>query len=178
MLTWTREQIDWIRGSYSIDPTTGRITHVRKENLRGQFADNIIHKASGYRVMRITCPDMKKRRVLAHRIAWMLYYDVAPPHEIDHVDQDKTNNSKCNLRSATDNQNARNISKRKQHGERQCHSQYKGVTRNRKRWRAYIHVDGKQISLDRFDTELEAAVRYNVEALRLHGEFASLNVLP
>src|SRR5260370_40019772 len=38
------------------------------------------------------------RRYLAHRLAWFYVHGEWPPHQIDHIDLDKTNNTLVNLR--------------------------------------------------------------------------------
>jgi hypothetical protein len=53
----------------------------------------------------------------------------------------------------------------------QMHSQYRGVTREisgnrRKQWKAVITVGGKQQSLGRYETELEAALVYANELIK------------
>lgn len=45
---------------------------------------------------------------LAHRVAWFLYYDEWPDLEIDHIDNDKTNNRIENLRDVEHSVNLRN----------------------------------------------------------------------
>ena len=56
-------------------------------------------------------------------------------------------------------------------------SKYKGVhfyNRDNK-WIARIMIDKKHLYLGGFDHENEAAERYNVEAIKLFGEFVLLN---
>lgn len=50
-----------------------------------------------------------------------------------------------------------------------------GVNFNKGRWRAYIQVNGRQINLDRFNTEAEAGRAYDKAAIRYHGDKAKLN---
>lgn len=45
---------------------------------------------------------INKQRYLAHRIIWKLLYD-AEPKIVDHIDGDRTNNTKSNLREADGN---------------------------------------------------------------------------
>lgn len=56
-------------------------------------------------------------------------------------------------------------------------SQYKGVCydKTRNKWRSYIKINGRQHHIGRYDTELEAARRYNEKAKILFGKFACLN---
>jgi len=94
-------------------------------------------------------------------------------NHIDHVDGDGLNNQRENLRSATPQQNQHNRS-RKPKG---CSSEYKGVSwfKITQKWRAYININSKQISLGYFTDEIEAALAYNKAAIKFYGEFASLN---
>lgn len=97
----------------------------------------------------------------------------------DHKDRDIFNNQKENLREADLFDNAQN--KEKYKGK--YSSQYKGVNYSPNRtspnkWRTYISIDGKQNFIGYYSTELEAAKVYNDAAIKHHGEFACLNVLP
>jgi len=94
---------------------------------------------------------------------------------VDHINGDKTDNRRCNLRLCNKGQNLRNTPKRV--GE--YTSEYKGVhfDKSRKKWKAEITVDYKNKYLGRFDTPIEAAIAYNHAALIYFGEFAQLNKL-
>ena len=54
---------------------------------------------------------------------------------------------------------------------------FKGVSWHKLtgKWRARIHITGKQKYLGLFDMEEVAALRHDVVAIREHGEFACLN---
>lgn len=56
-------------------------------------------------------------------------------------------------------------------------SKYVGVSWNsvRKKWQAEITKEGKKKYLGRFITDVEAAIAYNTEALKLYGQHAKLN---
>jgi len=88
----------------------------------------------------------------------------------DHRDGDGLNNHRSNLRQVTHAENMRNRFKR-------CRSAsvYKGVTPSWSRWKALIKVDGVQLNLGTFATELNAAIAYDIAARALHGEHAALN---
>ena len=45
------------------------------------------------------------------------------------------------------------------------------------KWYATITFNSKKKYLGTFDTKVEAAMRYNEEALKLFGEFANLNII-
>lgn len=94
-----------------------------------------------------------------------------PPHlMVDHKDGNGLNNTRANLRLATASQNMCN---RKRGWST---SGYRGVSKQRSKWVAYITPHGgKQMNLGTFDTAEEAARARDAAARELHGEFASLN---
>lgn len=91
---------------------------------------------------------------------------------VDHVDGNGLNNTRLNLRIASQTQNTWNTPKRR--GET---SKYKGVSRHSQNnsWTAYIKFKGAHINLGSFDSEEIAASAYNYAARRMHGDFANLN---
>jgi hypothetical protein len=95
-----------------------------------------------------------------------------PDQGVDHINGNKLDNRKSNLRFATQSQNCFNKGKRPNNT-----SGYKGVSLDRKRgtYRAVICANRKMFFLGRFKTGVEAAEAYNEAAKRLHGEFARLN---
>lgn len=102
---------------------------------------------------------------------------------VDHINQDKLDNRRENLRLATRQDNEANKRKRRTQNGGATTSQYKGVTLmkdrpRRKPWRATITVDRKQRALGTYATEAEAARAYNEAAEEQFGEFAFLNEIP
>jgi hypothetical protein len=87
---------------------------------------------------------------------------------VDHIDGDGLNNSRPNLRIATNGQNQRNRGM-----ARHNTSGYKGVTKQGKRWRASIGVNGKNLKLGVFASKEEAYQAYCEAAEKYHGEFAN-----
>jgi len=94
--------------------------------------------------------------------------------EVDHINGNKSDNRRCNLRLCT-------------HSENQCNSGcqsnntsgYKGVSwdKHNNKWRAKICINNKQIHLGLFTDKEEAAQEYNKASLKHHGRFANLNKL-
>lgn len=106
-----------------------------------------------------------------HESMHRVIMDAQPGQEVDHINGDKLDNRKLNLRLCTRNQN---IQHRKGFGGT---SQFKGVRLNYGKWDALIKHNKKSYFLGRFDCELEAARAYNEAATRLHGDFAYLNAV-
>jgi hypothetical protein len=116
----------------------------------------------------VTQAGHKSPEVFLHRLI------MGPPVrvKVDHIDHDGLNNSRSNLRLATDSQNRGNS--RNLHGGS---SQYKGVAwiKSERCWRAYIRVNNKATTLGRFAVEEDAARAYDAAALAAWGEFACPN---
>lgn len=84
---------------------------------------------------------------MAHRVIWAWLHDEWPEC-IDHIDGDGRNNREANLRSVTRQENCKNMARPKQG--------LPGVRFYKKRWEAYITVNGRSKHLGRFETEVEA----------------------
>ena len=91
---------------------------------------------------------------------------------IDHINGNGLDNRRANLRLVTKSQNMMNRGKQINNK-----SGYMGVCWHKQhgRWRAYIKVNKKQISLGLYDTLKEAAKAYNEGAKKYHREYAYLN---
>ena len=89
---------------------------------------------------------------------------------LDHINRNKLDNQKQNLRICSYQQNNRNVGPRLG-----CKSQYKGVTISGTRYHAYIGHNNQTIYLGKYDLEKDAALAYDRAARKYHGEFAMLN---
>lgn len=89
----------------------------------------------------------------------------------DHIDGDKCNNTRENLRLATRSQNAQNSKLRSD-----TVSGYKGVSKLPSgKFKARITINKSTINIGIFDTGEEAARAYDKSALEYFGAFANLN---
>ncbi len=94
---------------------------------------------------------------------------------VDHINQNKLDNRKENLRICTMQQNLFN---RKKLNKSSSTSKFKGVMkRESNRYEASIKFNGISKYLGRFSSEKQAAKAYNQKAVELFGEFALLNTI-
>lgn len=114
-----------------------------------------------------------KRLQKAHRVIWAMQTGIWPDQEIDHKNNDPSDNRWQNLRLATHVENARNRGSRAG-----STSVYLGVSwaERQKKWRAEIMISrGCRKYLGYFEDEIAAALAYDAAARAHHGEFARPN---
>lgn len=109
------------------------------------------------------------KHILMHR---MIMGDIPSGMVIDHINGNKLDNRKANLRVCTQGQNATNCSKRSRN------KKYKGVYLSYGgKFRAKISKDGIDYCLGSFTEERDAAKAYNDKAIELFGKYARVNPL-
>lgn len=93
-----------------------------------------------------------------------------PGQEVDHIDGNKLNNQKSNLRACTRSQNHANSRLQKNNK-----SGVKGVSfdSRHQKWHAHIKINGKQKNLGLFKDINDAAEAYRKAAVGAFGEFAN-----
>jgi hypothetical protein len=147
------------------DPVTGIITCIKAR--RSKVRPGQIHGSkmkSGYIEMRIDGV-----RGLAHRFAWFYMYGVWPK-EIDHINGDKSDNRRINLRDVSrtiNNANSHKLRKKNKSGVR-------GVSWFSRDglWRATIYINKRAKNLGHFKTIEEAAKARRDAELNVYGGLA------
>lgn len=142
-------------------------TQVDDEDFEQLNRDRWHLTPKGYAARHSRKRDMMPRRyILIHRFIMK----VNDGRCIDHIDRDKLNNQKSNLRITDRTKNVRNCVKRKSNT-----SGYKGVFQRKDKWRAGIRVDRKMIWLGTFNDKEAAANAYDDAAIKYHKDFACTN---
>lgn len=123
----------------------------------------------GYAVRSIYV-NKKSKKVYLHRFLM----NTPEGLSVDHINGNKLDNRKANLRNCTLQQNLCNrpVSKNKD----SC--KFKGVYRHESgKWLALIKKDGKRFHIGLFSEIKDAAKAYDKKAIELQGEFAHPNFI-
>lgn len=124
-----------------------------------------------HRKRKMTDPQDLPKKIYLHRFI----LNAKKGQIIDHKDGNSLNNQKSNLRFCTNAENARNS--RSRIG---ATSRFLGVSKhrtNRAKWVAQYQEYGKSYHIGIYESEVEAALAYNVAASFAFREFARLNVV-
>lgn len=98
-----------------------------------------------------------------------LIMDTPNGKDTDHINGDRLDNRRDNLRVCTHKQNQRNMNMHKDNT-----SGYKGVSKSREgRW--VVKIGNKYIAT--YTDIVSAAKRYNTEAVSRYGKYANLNII-
>ena len=158
--------IDFLKAIFFLDKDTGDLfwkVKLARSIKVGKLAGCI--KPTGYKSVNILGTTYWQ-----HRVVYSMYYDVElnSNEQIDHVNQNKSDNSPKNLRVATPSQNQHNKKIQKNNT-----SGHKGICYDKKRnkWRCYVNVDGKKHSLGRFEFKEDAIIAISSAHKLLHKDF-------
>jgi len=139
----------YLLDNYTYDPITGIIS----THLKHSFSKVKLNRKP---YLKIT---IKNNQILAHRLAWLLYYGSWPKHHIDHLNGNGTDNRIVNLRDITHSENQKN--------RRLASNNKTGVTGvyfTKKGFLAQIKSDGEKYYLGKFDNLFDACcVRKSAE---------------
>lgn len=143
--------------------------HLNKDSLAGH-----LDKATGYYRIRIN-----RKNYMLHRILYQLYHNIIlePEQQIDHINLDKTDNRKENLRLSTSSQNMMN---RKTYNNS---TMVKNITISKSKNYEYYHLQikkdkktvySKYFRIDKYTIEEVVKIRDKM-LLEIHKEFANKN---
>lgn len=133
----------------------------RSKAKAGQRAGTLTPK--GYRQVGVDW-----RLHMEHRLVFLWHHGYSPT-QIDHINQDRSDNRIENLRAATPAQNSANTALRANNT-----SGMRGVRWDslRKKWKVDVHANGRSVFSARFD-DVELAELVSIEARnKYHGGFA------
>ena len=112
----------------------------------------------GYRRILFRFDKKQAFKIRAHRLAWFIIYGTLPSGEIDHINQDKSDNRISNLRDVPKELNQRNGTRKSNNT-----SGIPGVTwhKQRKKWCAQVSVLGIHYHIGLFNdiNDADIAVR-------------------
>lgn len=157
---------DYLRSILEYNQDTGIFTWIFGNNRRVRAGDvaGCIDK-DGYIQIRVC-----KKLYRAHRLAWLYMNGMFPESHIDHIDNNRTNNSLSNLRLANYTKNNWNacISKNSTSG-------VKGVNWDNRAnaYKARVMKNGKLYHFGSFRTIEEASIAVKKGREYLHGEFTN-----
>jgi uncharacterized protein YeaC (DUF1315 family) len=156
--------LEQIKEKLNYNPETGDLVWKQLRNSKriGQKANCL--DLSGYVQINISGYVYK-----GHRIAWAIYYGKWPDGIIDHINGQRNDNRIQNLRECDHQTNCQNM----RNGSCKNVTGYIGVhvserSSKEKKYRAKIHLNGKQIHLGGYPTPELAHQAYVEEKRKLH----------
>ena len=129
------------------------------------------HISNGYAVREHWDNGKRQNQIWMHRVINSTPYG----YFTDHINGNKLDNRKTNLRTVTKSQNAMNYKIRKDN----LSSSFRGVQKHKlvNKYMARIRKDGKVYYIGLYNTAKSAAEAYNRKAIELFGEYAKLNMI-
>jgi hypothetical protein len=149
----------------SIPLTRGQYATVDDADYPALARFRWFYTSTGY-AARSAVIDGKHHTLLMHRVLT----DALPGQIVDHINGDKLDNRRANLRLVTPAQNQHN-----RKAPTRSSSGFKGVQARDSRWIARIYVDGRCVHLGFHDDPVTAALVWDHAARRFFGAYARLN---
>jgi hypothetical protein len=146
--------VEILRNNVSYSQETGVFTRIKNHPKRKYLAGSItgVQRPDGYIQIMID-----GKIYLAHRLAWLYVHGVMPKKNIDHINGVKTDNRIENLRDVAQSVNLQNLQRARKNRKS---SRLLGVSHSNRGtclarpYRARIVVDGRELSLGTFATQL------------------------
>ncbi len=145
---------------FTYDHITGGFLRVIRTGKRDKIGDAAVNHSRGYKSL-----NLLGESYLAHRMAWLYVYGKEPSGHIDHIDHNRSNNAIINLRDIPEEENFKNQSTYKNNKSGYCGIFYE---KDRKKYKAYIKHNGKNINLGRF-SDIDDAISARKKAETEHG---------
>ena len=103
-----------------------------------------------------------------HGVFCRIIMNCPPDKVVDHLDENTYNCIKSNLRITDNSTNVQRSSQRRQ-------QRFRGVYFKGRKWTVQIRCRGRLYYLGGYKTIEQAAIAYDIAAIKLFGEFAGLN---
>ena len=131
--------------------------YTKKEHILKPYISN-----NGYKIVNLV-KNKKVKKILVHRLVAIHFIENsnAEFNVINHIDNNRLNNHFSNLEWCNLSLNQQHRYKTNYTHSKNKQSKYTGVSKNRNKWRARININGKQIHIGTFLTELEAKYAYD-----------------
>jgi hypothetical protein len=153
---------EYLKSILSYDPETGLFIRLITSSSNAIKGDTAGYIHDGYVNIKINGKAYK-----AHRLAWLYMTGEWPEDEIDHINGITHYNVWNNLREATHHQNCKNRKLNINNA-----SGFKGVHKEKNKWRASVNIDKIQVFIGLFNTP-EEAYDARMDYVSIHyGEFA------
>lgn len=155
---------EYLISTLSYDKETGLFRWINNSGRYGRIPAGSIagHKSKINGYIQINASAFKEK---AHRLAWFYIFGEWPDGEIDHINQNRTDNRICNLRVVTRAQNLMNKTTYKSNT-----SGSPGVTWHKRvmKWQSRISKKTIRIHLGYFDSYEDAVECYSKHKKLLH----------
>lgn len=165
--------IEQVKAELTYYPDSGLLYWKSPEDKNNPYKNKLAGAQDNRGYIRIV---FHQENLLAHRIAWAMFYGEWPPKIIDHINGDRGDNRISNLRLATKSQNS--INREVGSWSRQNKTGFRGVKQHPYKpnlYKSSIIRDSLYYEDGWFSSPEEAARAYDKKSVELFGEFAVLN---
>lgn len=151
--------INELKENLSYEPESGVIRWAKRNGTKkcGEVAGTITK--NGYVHIRF-----RGRKILGHRVAWLITHGDWPADQIDHINDVKTDNRISNLRVVNNSQN----NQRKKTPKPLGASGFYGVSPYKGKFQAKITTNYKTKSLGTFESAADASEFYQLAKEMIH----------